>query len=160
MLYVDFSSAFNTVLPELLQIKLSQLAIPAPLCRWTANFLTSRCQQLRLGKYTSDIRTSSTGVPQGCVLSPLLFSLYTNDCRSRDPSMRTLKFADDTTTVDLITDGDESAYRREIGQLESWCSHNNLLLISDNTPPLFTLAPLLSPLQNLSNSWVQSFPAI
>ncbi|KAK3548630.1 hypothetical protein QTP70_015943, partial [Hemibagrus guttatus] len=39
-----------------------------------------------------------------------------------------LKFADDTTVIDLIQDGDESAYRQEIEQLAAWCSLNNLEL--------------------------------
>ncbi|KAK3517002.1 hypothetical protein QTP70_029966 [Hemibagrus guttatus] len=39
-----------------------------------------------------------------------------------------LKFADDTTVIGLIQDGDESAYRQEIEQLAAWCSLNNLEL--------------------------------
>ncbi len=81
---------------------------------------------VRLGKFSSNTCTISTGAPQGCVLSPLLFSLYTNDCTSKDPSVKLLKFADDTTVIGLIQDGDESAYRQEVKELAVWCSLNNL----------------------------------
>ncbi len=80
------------------------------------------------GKLSSSTRMISTGALQGCVLSPLLFSLYTNDCTSKDPSVKLLKFADDTTLIGLIQDSDESAYREEIKELAVWCSLNNLEL--------------------------------
>uniref|UniRef100_A0A672K3U7 Reverse transcriptase domain-containing protein n=1 Tax=Sinocyclocheilus grahami TaxID=75366 RepID=A0A672K3U7_SINGR len=128
ILFVDFSSAFNTIIPNLLLPKLSQLSVPTSVCQWINSFLTDRQQLVRLGKYTSSTRTISTGAPQGCVLSPLLFSLYTNDCTSKDPSVKLLKFADDTTLIGLIQDGDESAYRQEVEQLAVWCSLNNLAL--------------------------------
>src|SRR4029434_662691 len=80
---------------------------------------------VRLGKYVSESRTISTGSPQGCVLSPLLFSLYTNSCTSSHQSVKLLKFADDTTLIGLISGGDESAYRWE---MVTWCGQNNLEL--------------------------------
>ncbi|KAK3548206.1 hypothetical protein QTP70_005171 [Hemibagrus guttatus] len=122
------SSAFNTIIPTLLQTKLTQLSVPSSICQWITSFLTDRHQLVKLGKFKSNSRTTSTGAPQGCVLSPLLFSLYTNDCTSTDPSIKLLKFADDTTVIGLIQDGDESAYRQEIEQLAAWCSRNNLEL--------------------------------
>ncbi len=112
------SSAFNTIIPNLLLPKLTQLSVPTSIC--------VDQQLVRLGKYTSSICTINTGVPQGCVLSPLLFSLYTNDCTSKDPSVKLLKFADDTTLIGLIQDSDESAYRQEVKELAVWCSLNNL----------------------------------
>ncbi len=119
ILFVDFSSAFNTIIPDTLQNKLTQLSVPTSVCQWIISFLTDRQQLVRLGKFTSSNRTISTGAPQGCVLSPLLFSLYTNDCTSKDPSVKLLKFADDTTVIGLIQDGDESAYRQE--WMNEWC---------------------------------------
>ena len=41
----------------------------------------------------------NTGAPQGCVLSPLLYSLFTHDCTARHNSNPIIKFADDTTVV-------------------------------------------------------------
>ncbi len=122
ILFVDF----NTIIPDTLQYKLTQLSVPASICQWINSFLTDRQQLVRLGKFSSSTRTTSTGAPQGCVLSPLLFSLYMNDCTSKDPSVKLLKFADDTTLICLIQDGDKSAYRQEVKELSVWCSLNNL----------------------------------
>ncbi len=125
---MDFSSAFNTIMPDLLSDKLTQLSVPTSICQWITSFLTDRQQLVRLGKYTSRTLTISTGAPQGCVLSPLLFSLYTNNCTSNDSSVKLLKFADDTTLIGLIQDGDESAYRQEVKELAVWCSLKRLRL--------------------------------
>ncbi|KAK3507174.1 hypothetical protein QTP70_009517 [Hemibagrus guttatus] len=111
ILFVDFSSAFNTIIPALLRDKLFQLNVPDSMCSWITDFLTDRRQFVRLGTHVSDLQHISTGSPQGCVLSPLLFSLYTNGCTSGHQSVKLLKFADDTTLIGLISDGNESAYR-------------------------------------------------
>ncbi len=111
ILFVDFSSAFNTIIPNQLLPKLTQLSVPTSVCQWINSFLTDRQQLVRLWKLSSSTRTISTGAPQGCVLSPLLFPLYTNDCTSKDPSVKLLKFADNATLIGLIQDSDESGYR-------------------------------------------------
>ncbi len=113
---------------DTLQNKLTLLSIPTSICQSITSFLTDRQEVVRLGKFSSSTRTISTGTPQGCVLSPLLFSLYTNDCTPKDPSVKLLKFADDTTLIGLIQDGDESAYRQEVKELAVWCILNNLKL--------------------------------
>ncbi len=92
ILFVDFSSAFNTIKPDLLSDKLTQLSVPTSICQWITSFLTDRQQLVRLGKLTSRTLTISTGAPQGCVLSSLLFSLCTNDCTSKVPSVKPLYF--------------------------------------------------------------------
>ncbi|KAK3553780.1 hypothetical protein QTP70_010326 [Hemibagrus guttatus] len=157
LLFVDFSLAFNTIIPTLLQTELTQLSVPSSICQWITSFLTDKQQLVILGKFMSNSRTTSTGTPQGCVLSPLLFSLYTNDCTSTDPSVKLLKFADDTTVIGLIQDGDESAYRREVEQLAAWCSLNNLELNTLKTVEMIVdfrrNTPALPPL-TITNSTV------
>ncbi|KAM9834869.1 uncharacterized protein ACBT44_014576 [Syngnathus typhle] len=48
ILFVDFSSAFNTITPDILQQKLIQLAVPASTCQWITSFLTNRRQRVTL----------------------------------------------------------------------------------------------------------------
>ncbi len=140
-----------------LQNKLIQLSVFTSICQWITSFLTDRQQLVRMGKLTSSTRTISTGAPQGCVLSPLLFSLYTNDCTSKDPSVKLLKFADDTTVIiGLIQDGDEE-------ELAVWCSHNNLELNTLKTVEMIVdfrrNPPVLLPLtiMNSTVTAVESF---
>ncbi len=63
-----------------------------------------------------------------CFFSPLLFSLHTNDCTSKDHFVKLLKFADDPKVLCLIQDGDKSTCRQEVQQLALWCNLNNLEL--------------------------------
>ena len=79
--------------------------------------------------YTS--LTLNTGAPHGCVLSPLLYSLFTHDCVAMQASNSIIKFADDTTVVGLITN--KTAYREEMKALGVWCQANNLSLNVNKT---------------------------
>ncbi len=89
-----------------------------------------------MGNNTSSPLTLNTGAPQGCVLSPLLYSLYTHDCTATHSSNVIVKFADDTTVIGLITDNDEMAYREEVSTLTKWCQENHLSLNIDKTKEL------------------------
>ena len=62
------------------------------------------------------------------MLSPLLYTLFTNDCRSSSSSTLIFKFSDDTTIEGLITNADESAYREEVERVVDWCTNNDLEL--------------------------------
>ncbi len=126
LLFIDFSSAFNTIIPQQLIHKLVQLGLNTSLCNWLLDFLTGRPQAVRVGSNTSSTITLNTGAPQGCVLSPLLFTLLTHDCTPSHNSNRFIKFADDTTVVGLISNRDETNYRSEVSRLAGWCSDNNL----------------------------------
>ncbi len=112
-----------------------QIALNRSLCSWILDFLTGRSQVVRMGNNTSSPLILNTGAPQGCVLSPLLYSLYTHDCTATHSSNVIVKFADDTTVIGLITDNDETAYREEVS-LTKWCQVNHLSLNIDKTKEL------------------------
>jgi hypothetical protein len=75
MLLIDYSSAFNTIVPRKLITKLRTLGLNTSLCHWILELLTGRPQVVSVGNNTSATLILNTGAPQRCVLSPLLFSL-------------------------------------------------------------------------------------
>ena len=68
-----------------------------------------------------------------CILSPLLYSLFTHDCVVMHASNSIIKLADDTTVLGLITNNDKTAYREEVRALGGWCQENNLTLKVNKT---------------------------
>ncbi|KAM9512196.1 uncharacterized protein ACWYII_046268 [Salvelinus alpinus] len=138
MLFIDYSSAFNTIVPSELITKPGNLRLNTSLCNSTGSldFLMGRPQVVRVGNNTSATLTLNTGVPPGCVLSPLLYSLFTHDCLGMNDS-NTIKFSYDTTVVGLITDSNETAYREEVRSVAVWCQDINLSLNVSKTKDLF-----------------------
>lgn len=63
MLFIDFSSAFNTIIPQKLVGKLSLLGLNTLLCNWILDFLTHRPQSVRVGNNTSNTIILNTGAP-------------------------------------------------------------------------------------------------
>ena len=65
------------------------------------------------------------------MLSPLLYSLFPHDGTAMHASI--IEIADDITVVGLITNNDETAYRKEVRALGVWCQENNLSLNVNKT---------------------------
>ncbi len=130
LLFIDYSSAFNTIVPIKLTSKLTGLGLNTSLCDWIQDFLTGRPQVVKVGQFTSNSITLNVGAPQGCVLSPL------RDCVSSHRSTFIIKFADDTVVLGLISNNDETAYLDEVERLTSWCQDNCLSLNVSKTKEL------------------------
>ena len=105
--------------------KLRALDLNPALCNWVLDFLTGQPQVGKVGNNTSATLILNTWAPQVCIISPLLYSLFTHDCVAMHAANSILKFADDTTVVGLITN-DETAHREEVRALGVWCQENIL----------------------------------
>ena len=86
MLFIDYSSAFNSIVPSKLINKLMTLGLNTALCNWILDFLTGCPQVVRVGNNTFATLINNTGAPQRCVLSPLLYSLFTHDWPTTTPT--------------------------------------------------------------------------
>ena len=64
------------------------------LCHWILDFLMGHPQVVRVNNNTSAMLIRNTGGPHGCVLSPLLYSLFTHDCVATHDSNTIIKLAD------------------------------------------------------------------
>jgi hypothetical protein len=131
VMFFDFSSAFNTILPHLLIQKLYDChQVPSKVLSWILEYLTNRSQYVRMPSSgnMSSLITSNTGAPQGTVLAPYLFTLYMSDCRSSDISCPLIKFADDTIMIGLISNDNCMAYENELRSFVDYCDHNYLEL--------------------------------
>ena len=134
VMFVDFTSAFNTISPPLLLQKLKHLGVPDQLNKLIQSFLYHRSQRVRVGTNLSENEHTNTGCPQGCVLSPLLFSLYTNEVQSDSDNIKVLKYADDMAILGLCKhNNSESFYHDYVRNFSIFCEQNKLLINSKKT---------------------------
>ena len=94
----DFKKALDCVDHGILLNELRcQFGIRGFLLNWLTSYLTSRLQYMVLNGQRSTLCSVSSGVPQGSVLGPTLFTLYTSDLVASIQSGSVYTYADDTT---------------------------------------------------------------
>ncbi|TWW68197.1 putative RNA-directed DNA polymerase from transposon BS [Takifugu flavidus] len=134
--YRDKVGVEDAIIYLLHRDKLLQMRVDPFLVAWISSYLTDRPQFVRMKDITSDTVVSSIGAPQGTVLSPILFTLYTSDFCYNSEMCHIQKFADDTAIVGCIRDDQEEEYRCLVRDFVAWCHNNGLQLNTSKTKEL------------------------
>ncbi|UYV83115.1 hypothetical protein LAZ67_22002256 [Cordylochernes scorpioides] len=94
--FIDLSQAFDRVWKEKLILKLDELGIEGSMLSWISNFLSKRTIQVNFNNIKSKTTRIYQGLPQGSILSPILFNIYLNDVHtSIKPPAKIALYADD-----------------------------------------------------------------
>ncbi len=104
VLLFDIMGAFDKVWHEGLLHKLIKIGTPIYIINWVKGFLETRSFDVRVKDAYSDKKYIECGVPQGAVLSPILFAIYINDAPIKDAinDEFNLLFADDLCYIKLF----------------------------------------------------------
>ena len=128
VLYLDMNSAFNTLQSHLWVKKyISEFKFESELPLSVLDYLLGKPQQVRVNNTICSVKVVSTGSPQACVLSPLLFILYTIDWRSTRPNKYFIKLSDDTALLSLFFN-DEVGHSPVLNDSVKWCDKSYLCL--------------------------------
>ena len=109
----DLSAAFDTLDCDGLCDKLALFGIQPRSVRWIRSFLTGRSQMVKVGNHLSKAKPVTTGVPQGGVLSPLIFVLFVSDLQDWLSHSTAPTYADDTSTGTSSTTVEDTLEKME-----------------------------------------------
>lgn len=138
--FVDFKAAFDNVFRKSLLYKLSQMGVSNKFITLVQSIYNNTQYAVWTGEELSDYFETNSGVKQGCLLSPILFSLYINDLHEyleggiyiQHLNIRLLLYADDI----VILADDISTMQSMISKLEMYCNTWNLKVNMDKSEML------------------------
>ena len=121
LIFTDFAKAFDTVPHQYLLYKLEWYGIRRNIKNWISSFLNNRTQHVILDGVSSPECSILSGVPQGTVLGPTLFSIYINDLPETILYRSVKLFADDCILYKAIcTPDDVKKLQEDLSAFQDW----------------------------------------
>ena len=149
LLSLDFSRAFDMVDHEILLRKICSVPELAGFAKWLNGYLTERYFTVRVSGQHSNLYPIGTGVPQGSVLGPSLFSILVGDLAECCTGNDIIQYADDVNIViplrEKTAEATTNAVKRQLSLVQTWCAANNQVLNVGKSKLLLTQG---SPFQN------------
>ena len=132
---LDISKALDTINIHTLIRKLLQTNIPDTIIKFIANYIKGRKAYTKYRNHISSQRQLKTGVPQGGILPPTLFNIYTADIAPPRPPVQVMVYTDDITITSTHTRTSEANKYTQLYLhiVFAWTKENNLTLNPDKT---------------------------
>ncbi len=122
MLLLDLSAAFDTIDHDILLTRLSErCGIRGTAIKWMKSYLTDRTQIVKINNSNSETKPLKYGVPQGSVLGPILFTIYTAPLGEiiEECGLKRQIFADDTGIYHTISPTDPIAQEDTLKKIDN-----------------------------------------
>ena len=153
--FLDYSKAFDTVDYKTLITKLRKIGFSNKASLLMLSYLSDRKQFVQIDDKQSEQGTVQFGVPQGSILGPILFNLYTVDLQDNVEGGNTNQYADDTTNYEhcrpkSIPDAIIKMTQR-LDQLKDWSTENNLAFNNKKTKIMLLSTSRMGKLHDLAN---------
>ncbi len=127
VIYTDFQKAFDKVDHNILIRKLGTMGFSTQLSDLLRSYLSDRKQYVVYKGSNSNTFSSTSGVPQGSNLGPLLFLLFVNDITNELQHSRALLYADDLKLFKTVrSEEDTQLLQSDLNTLVEWSKLNNL----------------------------------
>lgn len=134
VVYFDLSKAFDVVNHIILLSKLSSYGVCGSVHDWLKSYLSEREAYVRVNNMNSSLYRTRSGVPQGSVLGPLLFTIFVNDVSFAVLNSSFLQYADDIKIYrEIVTERDCAKLQEDACSFYRWCSENDLFLNPSKT---------------------------
>lgn len=140
---IDYARAFDTIWKDALYFKMAKMNIPRCVIDWIRDFLSDRYACVEIGDVRSKYRLMRNGLPQGAVLSPMLFCIYINDLpeTALSENVSVSLYADDLavwSSSSVISEA-ENAVQEALTSIACWAKDWNMKInVSKCETCLFT----------------------
>ena len=165
--FLDIEKAFDNVWHNGLRYKIFMLDLPTKMTHLLSDFLVGRIIQVNVNGFLSDKISSLAGVPQGSVLSPLLFLIYVNDLTKPHHRQNSKsQFADDTALWAASKNIKSAAklFQKDLQKLAKWCAKWRIKLNPEKTKVIiFSRSCLIrnpEPILKLYGERLKIFPQV
>ena len=126
---IDLSKAFDTIPHDLLLAKLKAYGMTKECCSFFQSYLRNRMQRVKIGDTFSEWTMVRRGVPQGSVLGPMFYNIFSSDLFHCIPSGKLHSYADDCQIYDSHMEPNEldKLIKNYVTSVNQWFRINGMI---------------------------------